>query len=39
MNDRSFAREIFRQLKGNADLQIWGTQQAFDGAIMFSEAK
>lgn len=39
MNDRSFAREIFAELKGDADLQIWGTQQAFDGARMFSEAK
>lgn len=39
MNDRSFAREIFAELNGDADLQIWGTQQAFDGAKMFSEAK
>ena len=38
-NDRSFAREIFADLKNDADLQIWGTQQAFDGAKMFSEAK
>ena len=38
-NDRSFAREIFADLKGDADLQIWGTQEAFDGAKMFSEAK
>lgn len=37
-NDRSFAREIFAELK-DADLQIWGTQQAFDGAKMFSEAR
>ena len=36
-NDRSFAREIFADLKGDADLQIWGTQEAFDGAKMFSE--
>jgi hypothetical protein len=39
VNDRSFAREIFAELKGDADLQIWGTQQAFDGAKMFSEVK
>ena len=38
-NDTSFAREIFAELKGEADLQIWGTQQAFDGAKMFSEAE
>ena len=38
-NDRSFAREIFADLKGDAELQIWGTQEAFDGAKMFSEAK
>lgn len=38
-NDRSFAREIFAELKGDADLQIWGTQEAFDGAKMFSEAE
>ena len=38
-NDRSFAREIFADLKNEADLQIWGTQQAFDGAKLFSEAK
>ncbi|HEU4510758.1 MAG TPA: tetratricopeptide repeat protein [Pyrinomonadaceae bacterium] len=38
-NDRTFAREIFADLKGDADLQIWGTQQAFDGAKMFSEVK
>lgn len=38
-NDRTFAREIFAALKDDADLQIWGTQQAFDGAKMFAEAK
>ena len=38
-NDRSFAREIFADLKDDADLQIWDTYEAFDGAKMFAEAK
>ena len=35
-NDRLFARELFGQLKDNADLNIWDTKQIFDAAKQFA---
>lgn len=35
-NDRSFARELFAQLKDNADLRIWDTKKFFDDAKQFA---
>ena len=34
-NDRSFARELFGQLKGDADLRIWDKKELFDAAKQF----
>lgn len=35
-NDRLFARELFAQLKDNADLRIWDTKKFFDDAKQFA---
>lgn len=38
-NDRSFARELFAELKDNADLYVWGSKETFDAAKSFAELK
>jgi tetratricopeptide (TPR) repeat protein len=35
-NDRLFARELFTQLKDNADLKIWDKKEFFDAAKQFA---
>ena len=35
-NDRVFARELFTQLKDNADLKIWDKKELFDAAKQFA---
>ena len=35
-NDRPFAKELFTQLKDNADLRIWETKEFFNSAKQFA---
>jgi len=38
-NDRLFARELFTQLKDNADLKIWDKKELFDAAKQFASVQ